>query len=186
MPKVKRQRTKYHYSKSDDGVEDIDAPMDYGLADLMSELNKEEGQGSDVTVEAKKEADVKDEVVVGKKNKRMNRRNQWLKKLGAIHSNQLEQKAAAKRRKTVVVGDVRPLQDALDEVAQIFTDPGTTKEKAEKNLQRQAKVVSRNKRQMVLADECKRFQAVLGNQQFKTDPLKAISRCLQSNMTTSS
>lgn len=188
MPKVRRQRTKYHYSKPEEPQK---SSVGYDLSEITESL-REEAAPTPANDELSNSTDIDStagqaSAVLSKKAKRESRRNEWLKKMGAIHSQQVRAKEAKKRQQTAVVGDVMPLHDALDEMAQILATTSSSKGKArlEQQEKGRARVVSRNKRRMVLADENKRFQAVLSNHHFKANPLNAVAQHLKRSCNTS-
>ena len=176
MPKVRKQRIKFHYSKPYNPESDS-IPVPSQALDIGYFPPDEKVALGTVT-------DSEDKPVTSKKGRREIRRNELLKKLGAVHSRQIEEKNAEKRRKTAVVGDIMPLHNALDEVSRMLSSSSSvSEEQLQKQRMGKIRVVSRNKRRMVLADETKRFQGVLGNQQFKADPLKVISEHLRRSST---
>uniref|UniRef100_A0A3Q2E4B8 SLX9 ribosome biogenesis factor n=1 Tax=Cyprinodon variegatus TaxID=28743 RepID=A0A3Q2E4B8_CYPVA len=60
-----------------------------------------------------------------KKEKMKERRERWLSKIGSIRRAQEQEAAAARRQATPVVGDLRPLADALPELCQLIGSPAT-------------------------------------------------------------
>ncbi|XP_029370852.1 LOW QUALITY PROTEIN: ribosome biogenesis protein SLX9 homolog [Echeneis naucrates] len=60
-----------------------------------------------------------------KKEKMKERRERWLNKISSIKQQQEQQVAEARRQATPVVGDLRPLADALPELCQLIGPPAT-------------------------------------------------------------
>ncbi|XP_028996737.1 protein FAM207A [Betta splendens] len=60
-----------------------------------------------------------------KKEKMKERRDRWLNKISSIKQAQAQQAAKARRQATPVVGDLRPLADALPELCQLISPPTT-------------------------------------------------------------
>uniref|UniRef100_A0A665SYP3 Family with sequence similarity 207 member A n=1 Tax=Echeneis naucrates TaxID=173247 RepID=A0A665SYP3_ECHNA len=58
-----------------------------------------------------------------KKEKMKERRERWLNKISSIKQQQEQQVAEARRQATPVVGDLRPLADALPELCQLIGPP---------------------------------------------------------------
>ncbi|XP_067349634.1 protein FAM207A isoform X2 [Channa argus] len=58
-----------------------------------------------------------------KKEKMKERREKWLNKISSIKQTKEEQLAKARRQATPVVGDLRPLVDALPELCQLMRSP---------------------------------------------------------------
>ncbi|KAK7880565.1 hypothetical protein WMY93_032790, partial [Mugilogobius chulae] len=56
-----------------------------------------------------------------KKEKMKERRDRWLNKISSIKQTREQELAAARRKNTPVVGDLRPLVDALPELSQLLT-----------------------------------------------------------------
>ncbi|XP_030006455.1 ribosome biogenesis protein SLX9 homolog isoform X1 [Sphaeramia orbicularis] len=81
-------------------------------------------QPPDVPVPAKKEPEEKK--VKSKKEKMKERRERWLNKISFIKQFQEQQAATARRQATPVVGDLRPLADALPELCQLRPLPTPT------------------------------------------------------------
>lgn len=56
-----------------------------------------------------------------KKEKMKERRDRWLNKISSIKQSREQELAAARRKNTPVVGDLRPLADALPELSQLIS-----------------------------------------------------------------
>lgn len=61
-----------------------------------------------------------------KKEKMKERRDRWLNKISSIKQSREEELAAARRKNTPVVGDLRPLADALPELSQLISPSANT------------------------------------------------------------
>lgn len=148
MPKVRRERTKYH------------VPARKGLE--IEDCNDHAAEG------------VTSGELSSKKDRRKQRRDDWLRKLGAIHSQQQRALEAEKRAKTVVVGDMMPLADALEEVDALTSKPRPNKAKPSSQ-----QIGTRKHRQKELQSESSRFHQVLRHPAFKKDAFGALSEHLK-------
>lgn len=61
-----------------------------------------------------------------KKEKMKERHDRWLNKIRSIKQSREEELAAARRKNTPVVGDLRPLADALPELSQLISPTANT------------------------------------------------------------
>lgn len=61
-----------------------------------------------------------------KKEKMKERRDRWLNKISSIKQSREQELAAARRKNTPVVGDLRPLVDALPELSQLIAPSANT------------------------------------------------------------
>lgn len=86
--------------------------------DVLKQTLKFE-QPSDVTPTPKKDAE--ERKLKTKKEKMKERRDRWLNKISSIKQSREQELAAARRKNTPVVGDLRPLVDALPELSQLIS-----------------------------------------------------------------
>ncbi|KAA8579685.1 hypothetical protein FQN60_006778 [Etheostoma spectabile] len=75
-------------------------------------------------VSADAEKGPEEKKVKTKKEKMKERRDRWLNKMSSIKQLKEQQLAAARRQHTPVVGDMRPLADALPELCQLIAPTG--------------------------------------------------------------
>ena len=146
MPKIRRERTKYHTPARRNTASDE-------IASVVDDADQPSS----------------------KKDKRKQRRDDWLKKLGALHSQQQRALEAEKRAKTVVVGDMMPLCDALEEVELL-----ASKQRPTEVQPQSVKTKTRKNRQRELKTETDRFQQVISLPAFQKDPLGALCEHLKS------
>ncbi|XP_051766973.1 protein FAM207A isoform X1 [Ctenopharyngodon idella] len=125
-----------------------------------------------------------------KKEKMKERRERWLNKISAIKLAREQQVAQARRKATPVVGDMRPLADALPELSQLlpsFKTPGSARRKNKVSVKKkpeptdftQMKPAQKRK---LLETEASHFNEAMKNRAFKTNPLAAIGDHLRKRL----
>ncbi|XP_015224564.1 PREDICTED: protein FAM207A isoform X2 [Cyprinodon variegatus] len=119
------------------------------------------------------------------------RRERWLSKIGSIRRAQEQEAAAARRQATPVVGDLRPLADALPELCQLIGSPATlgSRRKTRKNqrpMRRPAPTdfsqMKRSQKRKVLETEISRFSDAIRTLSSKQNPLADIGEQLRKRM----
>ncbi|XP_003384596.1 PREDICTED: protein FAM207A-like [Amphimedon queenslandica] len=196
--KLKRKRTKFHISapklklKDNEGTDETTIPLLEAIntsvntstaltpppvAPIPDEfMNKTPFVGlTDDTSEGSKVEDTLNggSVKMKKKDKRKQRHEKWMKKINACYKARELAKATLKRRKTPVVGDLRPLLSALPDV-DLDTNAARGSTTAPKN-----KKGKKNKKQNTAYQEREVFQQVLSHPKYKADPLGTISLHIQ-------
>lgn len=129
-----------------------------------------------------------------KKEKMKERRERWLNKISAIKLAKEQQVAQSRRKATPVVGDMRPLADALPELSELAatakptpatTNPRTKAKSAEKKKKpgsvNLCKMKPAQKRKLV-ETEMAWFSQALKNPNLKSNPLAAITDHLKKRM----
>ncbi|XP_044532530.1 protein FAM207A [Gracilinanus agilis] len=124
--------------------------------------------------------------VLSKKERLKQRRARWLQKIDAIKAAEETRKAEARRKATVVVGDMRPLMEALPELSELVTASRPQKKLPRAPRQKArptdfTRMTSAQKRQL-LEDEMARFQEVIASPSYQADPLRAISEHLSKRL----
>ncbi|CAM4657840.1 unnamed protein product [Leuciscus chuanchicus] len=125
-----------------------------------------------------------------KKEKMKERRERWLNKISGIKHAREQQVAQARRKATPVVGDMRPLADALPELSQLLPSFRTTaraqrknkapvKKKPEPTDFSQMKPAQKRK---LLETEASYFNEAMKNPAFKANPLAAIGDHLRKRL----
>ncbi|XP_043078156.1 protein FAM207A [Puntigrus tetrazona] len=125
-----------------------------------------------------------------KKEKMKERRERWLNKISAIKLAREQQVAQARRKATPVVGDMRPLADALPELSQLLPSLKTS---ASAQLRNKASVKKKpeptnyylmkpGQKRKILEMETSHFSEAAKNPAFKTNPLSAISDLLRKRL----
>lgn len=124
-----------------------------------------------------------------KKEKMKERRERWLNKISVIKQDREQQAAAVRRRATPVVGDMRPLADALPELQQLLPsvqsqrrrsrNTALVKKKAETTDFARMKPAQKRKH---LETEVSFFSEALKNPSFKINPLAAIGDHLRKRL----
>ncbi|KAJ8416684.1 hypothetical protein AAFF_G00325620 [Aldrovandia affinis] len=123
-----------------------------------------------------------------KKEKMKERRERWLNKIGAITRAREQQVAQARRKATPVVGDMRPLADALPELSQLVTSGRTsTHRKARVPVKKKPEptdfsLMKPAQKRKLLETEISRFSEAVKNPAFKTNPLAAIGEHLRKRL----
>ncbi|KAK7893182.1 hypothetical protein WMY93_022334 [Mugilogobius chulae] len=132
-----------------------------------------------------------------KKEKMKERRDRWLNKISSIKQTREQELAAARRKNTPVVGDLRPLVDALPELSQLLT-PGANKltasnpasrKKSRKNSRPMKRTeptdfsqMKQSQKRKLLETETTRFSAAVKSLSAKANPLLDIGEALRKRM----
>uniref|UniRef100_A0A3B4V4W0 SLX9 ribosome biogenesis factor n=1 Tax=Seriola dumerili TaxID=41447 RepID=A0A3B4V4W0_SERDU len=128
-----------------------------------------------------------------KKEKMKERRERWLNKISSIKQAQERQAAEARRQATPVVGDLRPLADALPELCQLIGPPATTalatRRKSRKNkvpVKRPEPTdfsqMKQSQKRKLLETESSRFSDVVKTLSGRVNPLADIGEQLRKRM----
>ncbi|XP_033833325.1 protein FAM207A [Periophthalmus magnuspinnatus] len=166
-------------------------------ADALKQTLKFE-QPPDLPPQPKKGAE--ERKLKSKKEKMKERRDRWLNKISSIKQTREQEVAAARRKSTPVVGDLRPLVDALPELSQLLA-PNANKLTANANNSEMSRKKSRkNSRPMkrteptdfsqmkqsqkrkLLEAETSRFSAAVKSLSTKANPLLDIGEVLRKRM----
>ncbi|XP_062303242.1 protein FAM207A [Osmerus eperlanus] len=123
-----------------------------------------------------------------KKEKMKERRDRWLNKISSIKLAREQQVAQAKRQAMPVVGDMRPLADALPELSQLL--PATKTSTRRKNRVPVKKkpeptdfsLMKASQKRKLIETETSRFSEAVKDLASKTNPLAAISEHLRKRM----
>ncbi|XP_059183594.1 protein FAM207A [Centropristis striata] len=143
-----------------------------------------------VPVPAKKGPEEKN--VKSKKEKMKERRERWLNKISSIKQAKEQQAAEARRQATPVVGDMRPLADALPELSQLVA-PVTTAPTARRKSRKNKVPVKRpeptdfsqmkqSQKRKLLETESSRFSSAVKTLSAKMNPLADIGEQLRKRM----
>ncbi|XP_055764119.1 ribosome biogenesis protein SLX9 homolog [Salvelinus fontinalis] len=127
-----------------------------------------------------------------KKEKMKERRDRWLNKISSIKLAKEQQVAQAKRAAMPVVGDMRPLADALPELCQLIPSTTKTSRKASRKNSVPVKkkpeptdfsLMKPAQKRKLLESETSRFsEAVKNLAHSKTNPLAAIGEHLRKRL----
>ncbi|XP_023282852.1 protein FAM207A [Seriola lalandi dorsalis] len=158
---------------------------------LVQTLKCEESPDVPVPVPAKKGPEEKR--LKSKKEKMKERRERWLNKISSIKQAQERQAAEARRQATPVVGDLRPLADALPELCQLIGPPATTalatRRKSRKNkvpVKRPEPTdfsqMKQSQKRKLLETESSRFSDVVKTLSGRVNPLADIGEQLRKRM----
>uniref|UniRef100_F6QX93 SLX9 ribosome biosis factor n=2 Tax=Callithrix jacchus TaxID=9483 RepID=F6QX93_CALJA len=121
--------------------------------------------------------------VLPKKEKMKLRRERWLQKIEAIKLAEQKHREEQRRRATAVVGDLRPLRDALPELLGLET--GSRRQaRRERSKPRPSELsrMSTAQRQQLLEEERTRFREILASPAYRASPLVAIGQTLARQM----
>ncbi|KAM4601640.1 ribosome biogenesis protein SLX9 homolog [Polymixia lowei] len=146
---------------------------------------------SDAVIHAKKGQEEKK--VKSKKEKMKERRERWLNKISSIKQAREQQVAQAKRQAMPVVGDMRPLADALPELSQLVGPVATASASRRKNRKNRVPVKKRpeptdfslmkqSQKRKLLETETIRFSEAVRSLASKTNPLADIGEQLKKRM----
>lgn len=125
-----------------------------------------------------------------KKLKMKERRERWLNKISSIKLEREQKVAQARRKATPVVGDMRPLADALPELSQLLPSLKTLAGSHRKNKALVKKkpeptdfgLMKPAQKRKLLETEISHFSEAMKNPTFKTNPLAAIGEHLRKRL----
>ncbi|XP_063789155.1 ribosome biogenesis protein SLX9 homolog [Pseudophryne corroboree] len=131
-----------------------------------------------------------EKILLPKKEKAKQRRERWLQKIDSLILAQQTKKAQAKRRATPVVGDMRPLADALPDLSELTSarkpkaprkqpKDSVRKKKPEQTDYRKMKPAQKRK---LMEEEVSRVQELVKNPSYKVSPLSAVAEHLLKRM----
>lgn len=134
--------------------------------------------------------------VKSKKEKMKERRERWLNKISSIKQAKEQQAAEARRQATPIVGDLRPLADALPELSQLIGPLATaaTTAPAARRKSRKNKVpvkrpeptdfsqMKQSQKRKLLETETSRFSDAIKTISVKANPLIDIGEQLRKRM----
>ncbi|KAJ8282576.1 hypothetical protein COCON_G00050950 [Conger conger] len=151
---------------------------------LVQTLNYEDPPGSVMSIQAGTEKKQQQK----KKEKMKDRRERWLNKINAITRAREQQVAQARRKATPVVGDMRPLADALPELSQLVSSSRTsTHRKARVPVKKKPdptdfSLMKPAQKRKLMETEIARFSEAVKNPTSKTNPLAAIGEHLRKKL----
>ncbi|XP_069578709.1 ribosome biogenesis protein SLX9 homolog [Brachyistius frenatus] len=130
--------------------------------------------------------------IQSKKEKMKERRERWLSKISSIKQAKEQQAAEAQRQATPIVGDMRPLADALPELYQLITPPSSTPTARRKSRKNKVPVkrpeptdfsqMKHSQKRKLLETESSRFSAAVKTLSAKMNPLADIGEQLRKRM----
>ncbi|XP_078214897.1 ribosome biogenesis protein SLX9 homolog isoform X3 [Callithrix jacchus] len=111
------------------------------------------------------------------------RRERWLQKIEVIKLAEQKHREEQRRRATAVVGDLRPLRDALPELLGLETG-SRHQARRERSKPRPSELsrMSTAQRQQLLEEERTRFREILASPAYRASPLVAIGQTLARQM----
>ncbi|XP_071384404.1 ribosome biogenesis protein SLX9 homolog [Centroberyx affinis] len=153
----------------------------------------------DVVVQIPVKKGPEEKKVKSKKEKMKERRERWLNKISSIKQAREQQVAQARRQAMPVVGDMRPLADALPELSQLIAPTASASASASsaasrrKNRKNTAPVKKRpeptdfslmklSQKRKLLETETSRFGEAVKSLAAKTNPLADIGEQLRKRM----
>lgn len=128
-----------------------------------------------------------------KKEKMKERRERWLSKISSIKQAKEQQAAEARRQATPVVGDMRPLADALPELCQLVAPTANTAPAARRKSRKNKAPMKRpdptdfsqmkqSQKRKLLETETSHFSEAVKTLSTKTNPLAEIGEQLRKRM----
>uniref|UniRef100_A0A3P9D0X2 SLX9 ribosome biogenesis factor n=1 Tax=Maylandia zebra TaxID=106582 RepID=A0A3P9D0X2_9CICH len=127
-----------------------------------------------------------------KKEKMKERRERWLSKISSIKQAKELQAAEVRRQATPVVGDMRPLADALPDLSQLISPASTAPVACRKSRKIKVPVkrpeptdfsqMKRSQKRRLLETETSRFSKAVRTLSGKTNPLADIGELLRKKM----
>lgn len=128
-----------------------------------------------------------------KKEKMKERRERWLHKISSIKQAKERQAAEARRQATPVVGDMRPLAEALPELSQLIAPAANTAPAARRKSRKNKVPVKRScptdfsqmkqtQKRKLLQEETNRFGDAVKTLSAKMNPLADIGEQLKKRM----
>ncbi|XP_075398317.1 ribosome biogenesis protein SLX9 homolog [Tenrec ecaudatus] len=117
---------------------------------------------------------------LNKKERMKLRRENWLHKIEAVKQAEKKRLEEQRRRATEVVGDLRPLLEALPTLAELESPSGQRqlKRPSRKPRPTELRQMSGNQRIQFLMEESARFKALLSNPAYRANPLEVIGQRL--------
>eukprot|EP00064_Thunnus_orientalis_P004518 superscaffoldBa00000411_g4530 len=130
--------------------------------------------------------------VKSKKEKMKERRERWLNKISSIKQAKERQAAEARRQATPVVGDMKPLADALPELSELITPAATAPAARRKSRKNKVPVkrpeptdfsqMKQSQKRKLLETETSRFSDAVKTLSAKMNPLADIGEQLRKRM----
>lgn len=203
MGKVRRQRQKYHLSaksksgndhtktEDNDGKcnlltsnifksdENIFAGINIKHEDLYKNIPRDFDATSVISSKSRREEKLETQHLT-KKEKLKLRREKFMKKIDVIEQSVKEAKNRKKRQKTVVVGDLKPLMDALPSLEEL-ADSRTKKEFLKLNRKPKG-ILKLKQRQKQQSADVKMFKKVINDKIFRSNPTQTISEYLKQKL----
>uniref|UniRef100_A0A2K5E4R7 SLX9 ribosome biosis factor n=2 Tax=Aotus nancymaae TaxID=37293 RepID=A0A2K5E4R7_AOTNA len=155
--------------------------LELDVRSVTSVRRGEAGWSARVAVLMPSSAEAK--TVLPKKEKMKLRRERWLQKIEAIKLAEQKHREEQRRKATVVVGDLRPLRDALPEL--LGLEAGSrrqTRGESSKPRPSELSQMSTAQRRQLLEEERTRFQELLASPAYRASPLVAIGQTLARQM----
>ncbi|KAM7365221.1 hypothetical protein PAMP_016167 [Pampus punctatissimus] len=144
----------------------------------------------EVPIPAKKGPEEKK--VKSKKEKMKERRERWLNKISSIKQAKEQQAAEARRQATPVVGDMRPLADALPELSELIAPTVTAPTARRKSRKNKVPVkrpeptdfsqMKQSQKRKLLETETSRFSNAVKTLSAKMNPLADVGEHLRKRM----
>ncbi|XP_075873574.1 ribosome biogenesis protein SLX9 homolog isoform X2 [Nelusetta ayraudi] len=160
---------------------------------LVQTLKFEEPQAVPAPEPAPAPKESEPKKIKSKKEKMKERRQRWLNKISSIKQAKEQQAAEARRQATPVVGDMRPLADALPELSQLIAPIAATAKTARRKSRKNQTPVKRTEptdfsqmkplqKRKLLETETARFSEAIKTLSAKTNPLADIGEHLRKRM----
>ncbi|XP_023235136.1 protein FAM207A-like isoform X1 [Centruroides sculpturatus] len=193
MGKIRKERT-FHYTtkknqdkKVQETPTNVDTEMKLQISNLASSLFSSVNITEDMLKQKLPEFDqmsvksfASNGMQMSKKDKRRLRHQLFIQKINAVVKRKQELKERAKRRQMPVVGDMKPLEDALPTLELLLKQNNEKTE--EKKSTKPLACRSTYARQKAMLEDIAIFQQVLNHPSFKQDPASTIKTHLQNKL----
>ncbi|XP_051549625.1 protein FAM207A [Myxocyprinus asiaticus] len=122
-----------------------------------------------------------------KKEKMKERRERWLNKISAIKQAREQQMAQARRKAMPIVGDMRPLADALPELSLLLPSLKSAHRKNKAPVKKKPEptdfsLMKPSQKRKLLENETSHFSEAMKNPAYKTNPLAVIGEHLRKRL----
>ncbi|KAG9302705.1 hypothetical protein G9A89_005179 [Geosiphon pyriformis] len=188
MPKVRRTRTTFHYTpqtvSQEKEIERVipGSARNINAHSLLASYSKEH---KDKRVEEKRveEKVIDKERSIPKKEKRKERHEKWLEKLGSIYRPKKKKKKQVES--SGILADFSSLREILETLPDIASDPNHIPQRQLKPLPKglnSKKVVGKKARKNAEIAEMKRFHKIMHHPIFKADPMSTIESHVKNSL----
>ncbi|XP_067121479.1 ribosome biogenesis protein SLX9 homolog isoform X1 [Centruroides vittatus] len=192
MGKIRKERT-FHYTtkKNSDKVQEtptnVDTEMKLQISNLASSLFSSINITEDVLKQKLPDFDqanvkgfASNRMQMSKKDKRQLRHQLFIQRINVMMKRKQDLKERAKRRQMPIVGDMKPLEDALPTLELLLKQNNVKTE--EKKLTKPLACRSTYARQKAMLEDIATFHQVLNHPAFKQDSASTIKTHLQNKL----
>lgn len=198
MGKVRRLRHKLHIATQKDQQESLPTtsefnprnlpdlvlpvPSDNLFAELNIDVDNLKSKLNDDVQSVKSFKSLKSEKsgknILPKKEKLKLRKEMLLRKIDAVNQMKKDLKVREKRKTNAIIGDTNPLHDALPSLESLLKSRPNIKQNMA-DIKKKKPIEKAKKRRKEVVQGVKIFKTVLNNNEFKKNPLEAITQHVQ-------